>query len=87
MLSESEQAACFEVLYRGLVHIRAAAGAGDHLLAASIANALHNLPHFMAGVVDSGKTLREFQTFFLDRLYRVDRDIAAHILEPLSHVC
>jgi len=82
-LSESETEACLEVLYRGLVQIRAAAGAGETELAETIANALHNLPHLLSTGDQTGRSLREFRKDFMGRLGGVYPDLFAHIAEPM----
>lgn len=85
MLSEAEKDACLEVLYRGLVEIRAAAGAGESENAAAVADALHNLPHFIGGLIDRNDTVQEFRAKQIGwRLRRIDPKVAAHILEPLE---
>jgi hypothetical protein len=89
MLSEAEKVACLEVLYRALVFIRSAADSGDGARAAMVANALHNLPHFIAGTLNE-RTIAEFRTAFLGRMAHASRGEGGrdfeHILEPLRNV-
>ncbi len=82
-LSESEKDACLEVLYRGLVQIRAAAGCGESELAEAIADALHNLPHLLSTVERTGRSVREFREHFMGRLAKRFPDAFAHIAAPL----
>lgn len=86
-LSPEAQAACIEVLGRGMIEIRASLWSGDPKRAEAIADALHNLPQLVLEGERFNWSLREFRGLFLADLVGRYPDLAGmdRILEPYSN--
>ncbi len=82
-LTDAEKDSLLEVLYEGLLAIRAAASAGDAARSAAIADALHNLPHLLSHGQERMWTIHQFQELFLSELVEKYPDLAS-LAQPLK---
>ena len=73
-LSDDEISAYLQVLWRGLVLIRAACQAQDSKRAEAIADALHNLPHLLRERTPAWSP-DEFRKLFIDPLVQSYPDL------------
>jgi hypothetical protein len=84
-LTPEESAACLEILYRGLIHIRLDAIDGKTDRVEAVADALHNLPHLLSVGHERDWDLDKFRQFFLAPLIERFPDLAG-LSQPLDEL-